>query len=367
MWFLVFALCSALIYFLIILLLRLGLSCLHPCFETKLILVTIIVAMRNEFKNVRLCLEALINQNYPTDLLEIIIVDDGSSDGTSEILADYQKKYFYLKILQSDFKSTDLSRKKVALGQAISNSSGEIILFTDADCVPPPNWIRSMLACFEADVGLVVGFSPIIDPTNSLMGKLLLLDSIANGIAAAGTIGLGGAITCSGRNMGYRREVYNELNGFNKIMHSVSGDDDLFLQLVHKETEWKIKFSPDEDSFVPAYQTKTLKKFFTQKRRHLSAGKYYNFKLQAAYFLFHLSNLFLCAFFLVSMILGQNIFFAILLLISKLLIDWLLFIAAGKDFNVRIKFKYFLIWELFFIGYHLVIAPTSWFGKVKWK
>ena len=133
MWLLVVALCSSLIYFLIILLLRLGLSRLNPCFESKLISVTIIVAMRNEFKNVRPCLEALVNQSYPENLLEIIIIDDGSTDGTSEILANYQERYSFLKILQGDFKTRDVSRKKIALEQAISASSGEVILFTDAD------------------------------------------------------------------------------------------------------------------------------------------------------------------------------------------------------------------------------------------
>jgi len=367
MWLLVVALCSSLVYFLIILLLRLGLSRINPCFEAKLIPVTIIVAMRNEFKNVRPCLEALVNQGYPKNLLEIIVIDDGSTDGTSEILAGYQTKYSYLKILQGDFKTRDVSRKKIALEQAISNSSGEIILLTDADCVPSPNWIRSMLLCFEPGVGMVVGFSPLIDPTGSLMGKLLLLDSIANGIVATGTISLGGAVTCTGRNMAYRRQVYDELNGFKKIMHSVSGDDDLFLQLVHRKTKWKIKFSPDEDSFVPAYQIKTVKEFFKQKRRHLSAGKYYNLKSKMGYILFHLSNVFFFAFFLVSIISGQNVFLASLLIFSKLLVDWLLFMAAGKDFNVRLNFKYFLLWELFFIGYHIIIAPTSWFGKISWK
>lgn len=367
MWLLVFALCSSFIYFLIILFLRLGLSRIHACFETKLMPVTIIVAMRNEIKNVLPCLEALINQDYPENLMEILIVDDSSTDGTSEILAEYQTKHAYLNVLQSKIKSAEVSRKKVALAKAISNSSGEIILLTDADCVPPPNWIRTMLSCFEPEVGLVAGFSPLVDPSGSLMGKLLLLDSMANGIVAASTISLGGAVTCTGRNMAYRRQVYDELSGFKKIMQSVSGDDDLFLQLVHKETEWKIRFSPDEDSFVPAHQTKNLKEFFIQKRRHLSAGKHYNLRSKTGYFLFHLTNLFFFVFFLLSIISGQNLFLASLLLFSKFLVDWLLFIAAGKDFNIQIKLNYFLIWELFFIGYHLLIAPTSWFGKISWK
>ena len=361
------ALGFAALYFLTILLLRLGLSRIQPCPGAELMTVSVIVAMKNEEQNVRPCLEALVNQDYPLDLIQIIVVDDGSWDGTKDILEEYHNKYSHLKIVRNDDGAGKSGGKKLSLNKAIAASQGEILLFTDADCVPPRYWVRSMIGCFAPEVGLVVGFSPLIDPKNSLLGELIRLDSIASGIVAAGSIGLGKAVTCTGRNIAYRRQVYDELNGFDKIMHSVSGDDDLFLQQVHKETSWKIKFSLDEDSMVPAYQSKTIKQFFTQKRRHLSAGKYYNLKSQIGYFLFHLSNLFLYLFFLTSLLLGQNIFLAILLFITKLGIDWLLFITAGKDFNVSIKFKHFLLYELFFISYHLIIAPTSWFGKIKWK
>lgn len=363
----IIALCLAVVYFCFILLLRLGFSHINQCAETKLFRISIIVAMKNERRYVRSCLEALINQTYPKDRLEIIIVDDGSTDETLNILSEYQNKYSFLKINRNESTPAGLSGKKYALKKAIANSTGEILLFTDADCVPPPDWAYAMLSCFASEVGLVAGFSPLIDPTNSIIGKLLLLDSLVNGSVAAGSIGLGGAATCTGRNLAYRRVVYDQVNGFNKIMHSVSGDDDLFLQLVHKETDWKIRFSNEKDAIVPSYQSKTIKEFFTQKKRHLSAGKYYNLKLQIAYFLFHTSNLFLFAFFLISIILGQNILLAALLLFNKFLIDWLIFLAAGKTFKIRPDMKYFLLWEIFFVLYHLIISPASWFGKIRWK
>jgi cellulose synthase/poly-beta-1,6-N-acetylglucosamine synthase-like glycosyltransferase len=360
------ALCFAAIYFGLILALRVGLNKQELCIERKLFRIAIIVAMKNEMQNARSCLEALINQTYPKDRMEIIIVDDGSTDDTPNILTEYQKKYSFIKIIRNKSTPPGLSSKKFALGKAIDNSTGEILLFTDADCVPSPDWAYAMTSCFSSDVGLVAGFSPLIDPTDSIMGKLLYLDSLVNGAVAAGSIGLGGVVTSTGRNIAYRREVYDQVNGFNKIMHSVSGDDDLFLQMVHKETSWKIKFATDKDVVVPSYQTKTLKKFFTQKKRHLSSGKYYNFKLKVAYFLFHLSNLFIFTFLVGSIILNQNIFLAILLFLTKLLMDWLFITASSETFNVRPEMRYFLFWEFFFVFYHLVIGPVSWFGKIRW-
>ncbi len=361
------ALFLTVLYFSLILTLRIGLSKLDDGAERTLVPISIIIAMKNEMHNVRSCLDALINQTYPKNLLEIIIADDGSTDETPVILAEYQKKYSFLKVIPIASNSQRRGSKKYALSQAINQSNAEILLFTDADCIPPPDWVYAMTSYFSSDVGLVAGFSPLFDPTKSVFGKLLFFDSLMNGAVAAGSIGWSGAVTCTGRNMAYRREVYDQVNGFTEIMPSISGDDDLFLQLVHKKTDWKIRFANDQDAIVPSYQSKSLSEFFRQKRRHLSAGKFYNIKWQIAYLLFHLSFLFLYLFFLFSIITGQNIFLATLLLLAKFLSDALLIIAASKNFNVRPQMKYFFWWEIFFVLYHLIIAPFSWLGKIPWK
>ncbi len=361
------ALLSAVLYFSFILALRIGIGKLNDGLERKLAPICIIVAMKNEMRNVRSCLDALINQTYPKDLLEIIIADDGSTDETPAILSEYQKNYPFCRVIQIVSNPKSQSGKKYALSQAIDQGSGEILLFTDADCIPPPDWAYAMTSYFAPDVGLVAGFSPLFDPTDSVIGKLLLIDSLVNGAVAAGSIGLGDAVSCSGRNIAYRREVYNQVNGFKEIMSSVSGDDDLFLQLVHRKTEWKIRFGNDIDAIVPSYQTKTMKEFFSQKKRHLSAGKFYTLKLKVVYFLFHLSNLLLYLFFLISIISRQNIFLAALLLSAKFLSDALLIAAAGNYFKVQPNMKYFFLWEIFFVLYHLIIAPFSWLGRIRWK
>jgi len=320
--------------------------------------------MKNEMHCARRCLDALIRQNYPADLLKIIVIDDGSTDETPLILAEYAGNYPFMRVIRN---AQDNAGKKAALHLGIQNSQGEILMFTDADCLPQPGWVSAMIQNFQPNTGIVVGFSPVLDPSNSYLGKVLQLDSLASGIVAAGAIGNSSAITCTGRNLAYRRVVYDQVNGFQKIAGSVSGDDDLFLQLAHKETDWKIQFALEEESIVPSYQSKSIVELFKQKRRHLSAGKYYSFQLQVGYLLFHAANLFLIFYFFMSLFLKMPITLAALFLSAKLVIDFLIFFKGNKKLHQTGNLKYLLLWEIFFLGSNMFIGPASWVGKIRWK
>jgi cellulose synthase/poly-beta-1,6-N-acetylglucosamine synthase-like glycosyltransferase len=341
-----------------------GLNRLKPGKNKKQFSVSIIVAMKNEMHCARRCLDALIRQNYPADLLEIIIVDDGSTDGTPGILAEYERKYPFVHVVRS---AQDHAGKKTALNLGIQNSQGEILIFTDADCVPQPGWASAIIQNFQPETGIVVGFSPVLDPSNSLLGRALRLDSLASGIVAAGAIGNNSAITCTGRNLAYRRAVYEQVNGFQKIVRSVSGDDDLFLQLAHKETDWRINFALEVESIVPSYQSKRIIELFRQKRRHLSAGKFYSLNLQIGYFLFHAANLFLFFYLLMSLFFKIPTTFALLTFSAKLIVDFLILLKGNKKFHQTGNLKYFLTWEVFFQWYNVFIGPAAWVGKIKWK
>lgn len=344
-----------------------GLKRLRCCQRQETPSVTIIIAMKNEQAKVRTCLDAVINQRYPRHAIEIIVADDGSVDGTPVILAEYQRRCPWLRVLRIENRPVDWSSKKYALQQAVEQSRAEILLFTDADCAPPPNWVLSMVACFEADVGAVAGFSPLIDPSHTLLGKMLACDSLANAVVAAGGIGWGRPITAVGRNLAYRRSVFDEVGGFVKLKHHVSGDDDLFLQLIHRTTHWRCRFAVALESIVPSYQTISWRGFLVQKRRHLSAGKGYDFGLQVSYFFFHLSNLVLMASFWIALIAGGNVSLAATGLVAKALADYRLLSPAASLFQMTRVMKYLPLWEIFFLLSHLLMGPISWVGSLKWK
>ena len=111
--------------------------------DQELPLASVIVAARNEEKNLPGLIKDLTKQSYSLDKIEIIIVNDRSTDKTEEILTEASKKYSFIKTINIRSKSKDIAPKKHALHQGINISKGEVIISTDADCRVGKNWVLS--------------------------------------------------------------------------------------------------------------------------------------------------------------------------------------------------------------------------------
>jgi glycosyltransferase involved in cell wall biosynthesis len=121
---------------------------------------SIVIAARDEEQRIRSCLLSLLAQDYPSERFEVIVVDDGSRDDTAHIVEKLCVQDARLRLL----RRSPGGSKKAALAQAIEQARGEIILTTDADCQVGAQWLRGMLAHFDANVGVVIGFSQIGAP-----------------------------------------------------------------------------------------------------------------------------------------------------------------------------------------------------------
>ena len=253
-----------------------GLSQLKAVHKKDRPFVSVVVAARNEETNIISCIESLVIQEYPENQYEIILVNDRSQDATGDIINRFTQEYPNVQAIHISTSSDIMAPKKWALAQGIHKAKGTIILTTDADCIVSPNWIGIMIQYFNDDVGLVAGFSPLTRYTNdSIFQKLMALDGLALAGVAAGSCGMRFPLTCSGRNLAYRKSVYHEVGGFKQIGQFISGDDDLFMQLVRTKTNWKIQYAIDFDSQVPSYPPTDLKEFFNQRIRHASKGSHY--------------------------------------------------------------------------------------------
>jgi len=327
--------------------------------------VSVVVAARNEEHNLKNCLTSLLMQTYPKNLTQIVVVDDRSTDDTPNILKQFNSKHDVLTIRISEIQN-GISPKKVALHEGIAHANGELIFTTDADCTPPKDWLTQTVPLFQEDVGLVIGPAPFTEESK-LGNRLLCLDNFATALVAAGATGWNVGVTCSGRNLAYRKSVFEQVHGFQKINHSLSGDDDLFLQTVKKQTNWKINYSLNPNTSITSSAPKSFAEYIVQRRRHVSASKYYSKPIQTAYLFFNLANLVLFGFLIFSLFLQKYLIIAMFLFGTKLSADFLSLYVVTRQFDKQHLLYFFPLWEIFFLLNQTIISPLGLIGKVRWK
>lgn len=328
----------------------------HPKFNDRKHTISVIVAARNEEKNISALLHSLTEQRYPSEMFEIIIADDRSEDSTAQRVKNIQEKYENVRLISIESNTSDMPNKKNALRKAIDNSQFEILAFTDADCIVPQDWLDEVSKHFTDTVGAVAGYSPYTDGFS-----FLRYEEFKNSLIASAAVEINNAFLCTGRNFAYRKVVYDQVGGFEKIKHSISGDDDLFLQLVQKETTWKIRYMISPESYIRTLPPGSLAQFIHQRIRHVSAGKYYPKKIQIFYALHHV--------FLLSIVIG--IFISPMTALLALMVKWNIdgaFAAKGKSiFREDFTLPRFAANELLFIAYSLLISPLGFLKNFEWK
>ncbi len=325
--------------------------------------LSIVVAARNEERALPDCLAALQQQDY-TGAWEVIVVDDRSGDGTGEVLAEWARLWPQLRWVQAPEDRLFYCPKKSALAQGIAIARGEVLLFTDADCRPPADWARSMAAHFVDGVGLVAGHAqPQLG--GSFLQRLLSVDNLAVGALGVGSFAQGKALSCTGRNLSYRRQLYDEVGGFESIGHLLGGDDVYFMRAVAQKTRWQQVFNRDVvvDCLAPSGEWQQV---LQQKMRHAAKGGHYGgaaLLLAIAVYLFH------CA-------LGVGLVLALggWYLSKTLLVVWggrwcvdaLLLRSMAKESDGK-WWLYLPALEVVYIPYVVFLAAAGRLGFFRWK
>jgi len=242
-------------------------------FSTK---VSLLIAARNEEENIRLTIEDILLQDYPKHLLEVIIVDDHSTDSTADIIRSYATQG--IKLLRLNEAEKLNSYKKKAISEAIKLSTGDLIVATDADCRMGSQWLSYVVRYFETHQPVMISSPVTYFQEKSLFERMQTLEfSYLIGIGAA-FIGNGRASTCNGANFAYRKDVFYEVGGFTGIDDLASGDDELLLQKVAERYPGRIAFLKQREAIVYTHAKPTLAEFLQQRRRWASKSTKYKDK-----------------------------------------------------------------------------------------
>lgn len=235
---------------------------------------TVIVAARNEARHLPALLAALDAQTHPK--LEILLVNDRSTDSTPEQFAAFAAGRPQCRVLHITETPAGWSPKKWALQQAIVQATAPYVLFTDADCQPPPDWAATLTQHLHQEGGVAVaGFSfPGRAPAAKLgPGGVAAYDSLYTALQYGGAAGHGYPYMAVGRNWGVERATYLHLRPIEQVAEYLSGDDDLVFQQLRKAGRVLTLNSPAAQ--VPTQTPPTWSSLFRQKIRHLSAGRAY--------------------------------------------------------------------------------------------
>ncbi len=336
---------------------------LQQAYKTK---VTILIAARDEEDNIAETIDDLLAQDYPHELTEIIIVDDHSTDNTAQIILSYANRGVKLLQLKEDLALN--SYKKKAITEAISRSTGDLLVATDADCRMGSKWLSTVVGYYETYNPVMISSPVTYFHEKTFFERLQTLEfSFLIGIGAA-FIGNGRASTCNGANLAYRKDVFYEVGGFKGIDNLASGDDELLLQKVAKVYPGRIGFLKDIEAVVYTYAKPDIGAFIQQRRRWASKSTHYKDKkivaLAVGIWLFNLSllinvigGIFYAGFY---KILGIE-------LLLKLLFEGTFLLMVTAFFKRKSLVKWVLILSPIHIFYVVYVGLIGNSRKYAWK
>ena len=335
--------------------------------------ISVVVAARDEEKNLSQCIQSLLNQDYPVDKYEIILVDDFSMDKTAELIKKFETSVTNLKYLSSSANEQGqiISYKREAIQTGINVSKGKYILLTDADCTVPPSWITTFSKQFIKEDCVFIGGPVVIsDENQNLLTSFQGLDMIGMMVITGAGFQSGNQLLANGANMGFSKQVFNDLGGYDQFPKKASGDDIFLLHHFHQHYPKSIRFLKTLSAVVVTQPEHSIKSLLRQRIRWASKNNAY----KEMNINFSLSVLFIVSLTIVILgvlsIIQASIFFPMfcVLYIFKIFSDYLLQREAIRFFNKRKLRKYFFLSQnthTMYIAWVGIMA--SLFPVYRWK
>lgn len=332
----------------------------------KMLHVSVVIPARNEEENIEDLLNSLTKIDYPEKLSEFIIAVDRSYDRTLEIVKTFKNRIKNLKIINITDKPSGVSGKSNALDIAVKNSSGRIILFTDADCTLNPNWINQMVLNISDNHTIAAGFLHTDKKEdkkfNTLFSKLQTIDWIRFCTAGKVFAEKYKPLSIFGNNFAVSKTLYDSAGGF-KHTGTHPTEDYAFMKNAVNKKNARVIFSLSRNSLVFTKPEPNLKSFFNQRLRWALGTKNrdrISLLLLSIPVVIFLASLFL--------LFTEFKAFGFAGFAALILSDLLLIIKPLKILKKLYLLKYLPVYEIYFICYIFLTSVLLLFKKnILWK
>lgn len=328
--------------------------------------VSVIICSKDEAENLRKFLPFVLQQDYP--VFEVVVINDGSTDATDHLLRDLCVEYPNLKTTFVPVGANNLSTKKLGLTLGIKASKYDLLLFTDADCMPEDKmWIARMMRNFTRETDFVLGYGAYFQK-KGFLNRLITYDTLFIGLQYLGMASVRRPYMGVGRNLAYRKETFYAQKGFASTLGLSSGDDDLMVNKACNPWNTRVEIAPD--SITWSEPNTTYKGWLFQKARHLSVSTYYKSSSKLRLFFEPFTRGLFYLTIILALIFGNIItqLATVLLFVARYIVQLSIINGSAKHFGER---KYVLSLPVLDIYLPLVNLYIMLFGRkgksVRWK
>jgi len=327
--------------------------------------LSVVIAARNEEENLPILLKEILVQSYPKHLFEAIIVDDYSTDNTLKNIQPFLNEFVRVIHPAADKNSAS---KKEAIEAGLMAAKGELIVITDADCVPVTEWLQTMANFYQEKNAVFIAAPVKFAYEPSALQIFQALDfMVLQGITAA-SVSANFHSMCNGANLAYIREAFLEVGGFKGIDKISSGDDMLLMYKIWKKHPQSVHYLKSKKAIISTKPLFTWKDFFMQRRRWASKTFYYDDKRVLVTLAFvYLFNLLFIVLVVASFF---NPFYWWMVFgywILKTIIEFPFVASVTGFYNEKKLLFYFPFFQPLHIFYTVSVGLLSQMGKYKWK
>jgi len=233
--------------------------------------ISIIVPVRNEEKCLDACLNSLAGQDYPSSLLEILVINDDSTDQSASLAKEFFKKNPSISgSVINLHEHNDGCGKKAAITVGVQKARGSLIVTTDADCTANKSWIRTLAAFYEQFRPKMIAAPVLLKGFKSLFQKIMELEFLGLMAATAASITKSKPIMCNGANLAFEKEAFIAVGGYGENKKILSGDDVFLLGKIQQAFPGQILFLKAKSALVYSSNNPDLSDFISQRSRWVS-------------------------------------------------------------------------------------------------